>query len=129
MSASATTGAIEQPVQVARVERVDQVVEAGRAAALEPGHEVDDPDRRERVARLGDDRRRQVDGREAVGRGAQPEVAGGGDGSVGHAGDPSSGLGDSPDHSTGARTRPMGHSVRRARGPPALARAARPGRE
>ena len=54
--------AAEQPVEVGRVELVDEVVEADRAAALEPGDEVDDAERRERVAGLGDDRRAEVGG-------------------------------------------------------------------
>ena len=61
----------EQPVEVGRVEPVDDVGQTDRRPALEAGEQVDDPDRGERVAGLGDGRRR--DGRvgQAVGRRAQ----------------------------------------------------------
>ena len=56
-----------------RVEAVDDVIEADRPAALEPGDEGDDPQRAERIAGLGDD----VGGRSRLGRpaGARPEGA------------------------------------------------------
>ena len=74
----------EQPVEIGRVEPVDDVGESDRRAALEPGQQVDDADGRERVARLRDRRRRDVRIGHPVGsRTGRPEADGRG-GSVAH---------------------------------------------
>jgi len=76
--------AVEEPVEMAGVEGVDEVVEASRAPALDPGDEMKDPQGGERVARLGDDRRGDVRVRQAGGRGSKAEVARGARASVDH---------------------------------------------
>ena len=70
---SATTGTREQPVEMGRVEPVGDVGEADRSAALDPGQQVDHPQRRERVAGLAD--RRRGDPRVGQSRGGRPERA------------------------------------------------------
>ena len=47
----------EQPVEVGRIQAIDDVGEPDRRAALEPSQQVDDPHGRERIARFGDGRR------------------------------------------------------------------------
>ena len=49
----------EQPVEIGRVEPVDDIGQSDGRAPLEAGQQVDDPDGRERVAGLRDDRRRE----------------------------------------------------------------------
>src|SRR4029077_7750730 len=45
---------IEDPVEMDRVERRDDVVESDRPTTLNAGHEAKDARRRERIARFGD---------------------------------------------------------------------------
>lgn len=70
----------EEPVQVRGVEAVDEVVDQDRPPALEPRHEMDDPERSERIARLGDNGRGNIRIGQAGGRRPEPELPGGSDG-------------------------------------------------
>jgi len=86
-----------------------EVVDPDRRAARHAGDEVDDPNGAERVAGLGDDRRRGVSVGQALGGGAQPQLAGSGGASVDHGRVPLSDTRDwGSDGSTGraARRRP-----------------------
>ena len=74
----------EQPVEIGRVQPFDDVGEANRASPFDPCQQVDDADRSERIAGLGD--RRWVDPRvrQAGRRRAQRRETDGGDGGIDH---------------------------------------------
>jgi len=69
-------GGREDPVEVGRVQPIDDVGDPGRPAALDPGEQVDHPEGREGIVRFGDDRRREVHVRQAGGRRPQGTEAG-----------------------------------------------------
>ena len=74
----------EDPVEVGRVETVDDVGQPDRPAARDAGEQVDDAERRERIAGLRDDRRRDVRVGQAGGCRSQRTQADGRDRTVGH---------------------------------------------
>src|SRR5436190_10023443 len=77
--------AVEKPIEIRGVERVDDVVDPLRPTSLEARDEVQDPDAGERVAGFGDDRRLDVGVREPSRGHAQDERSGRCGAGVGHA--------------------------------------------
>ena len=76
----------EEPVEVRRVQAVGDVGQPDRSSTLDAGEEVDHPDGRERIAGLGDGRRRERRVGQALRRRAERSQADGRRGSIGHGG-------------------------------------------
>ena len=74
----------EQPVEVGRVQPLDDVGHANRTSPLEAREQIDDADRGERIASLGDGRWGDRRIRQAVGSRTQRWETDGGDGGVDH---------------------------------------------